>query len=167
MQPVFGRPVAGLVNVAKETFKKYTRLGFGAGDIFFELPIVPLSKDVPESASDLSATHLAFKTIKRLKTDGALKKAHCFVRVSIASVGMPRSIGVCRAFAARAMECGLDTGIVNVAHRYGFSPAAPAILSLIDAYENPDGKEENHKGLIEKADKFFSANKKTKKTKKA
>ncbi|MCK4999248.1 MAG: hypothetical protein KAS23_06930, partial [Anaerohalosphaera sp.] len=154
--------VAGLVNTAKEALKKYTRLGFTANDIFFELPIVPLSKDVPESPSDPSATHLAFETIKRIKADGGLKKTHCFVRVSIASVGMPRSIGVCRAFAARAMECGIDAGVVNVAHRYGFSPAAPAILSLIDAYAKADGKEGNHKELVEKADKFFSANKKAK-----
>ena len=152
--------VTGLVDAAKKAFKKYTGLGFGADDIFFELPIVPLSKDIPESPTDTSATHLAFETIKRIKADRSLKKTHCFLRISIASVGMPRSIGVCRAFAARAMEIGMDAGVVNIAHRYGFSPAAAGLLSLIDAYANADGKEENHKDLVEKANKLFNANKK-------
>ena len=155
--------VDGLVSDANTKHSRFTAIGFKPDEIFFELSIVPLSKDVPESPSEVSSTHLAFETIKRIKAGSSLKKSHCFVRVSIASVGMPRSIGVCRAFAARAMELGMDAGVVNVAHRYGFSPAAPVILDLVDAYANADGSEENHKALVEKADKFFAANKKAKK----
>jgi hypothetical protein len=33
-----------------------------------------------------------------------------------------RRIGIARAYVAKAMEYGLDAGIVNVAHRFGEKP---------------------------------------------
>ena len=53
-----------------------------------------------------------------------------------------RRIGVCRAYVAKAMEYGLDAGIVNVAHHYGRVPADPDLVALVDAFAKMDGSAE-------------------------
>ena len=53
-----------------------------------------------------------------------------------------RKIGICRAYVAKAMEYGLDSGIVNPAHHFGESDANPELLGLVSAYANMDGSTE-------------------------
>ena len=84
------------------------------------------------------------------------------VRVSICCIAMPRSIGVCRAYVAKAMEYGLDAGVVNVAHRYGFSDAAPALLDFVDAFAKIDGSAENHATAAKLSEKLLAPTKKAK-----
>jgi hypothetical protein len=43
---------------------------------------------------------------------------------------------------AKAIEYGLDAGIVNVAHHYGQVEPAPDLLELVDAYAKMDGSAE-------------------------
>ena len=53
-----------------------------------------------------------------------------------------RKIGICRAYVAKAMECGLDAGIVNTGHRYGEKEVDAELLKLIEAYAALDGSME-------------------------
>ena len=63
-----------------------------------------------------------------------MKGLHCSLGVSNSVRDLPgRRIGVCRAYLAKAMEYGLDAGIINVAHRYGTVEPDAGLLELVDA----------------------------------
>ncbi len=53
-----------------------------------------------------------------------------------------RKIGVCRAYVTKAMEYGLDSGIVNPSHHLDQGQADPGLLELVSAYANMDGSAE-------------------------
>jgi hypothetical protein len=57
---------------------------------------------------------------------------------------------------AKAMEYGLDAGIVNTAHRYGLTPPDPELLELVDAYIKLDGMTK----AMELMSKFCAENRK-------
>ena len=99
---------AQLLKDAKDIFATATAAGFTPADIFFNLPVTPLSKDMPEDSPAPSKTYTVLETIKKIKSDPTLKKSHCMLTVSLAAAGMPRRIGVCRAFAAEAVQYGCD-----------------------------------------------------------
>jgi hypothetical protein len=100
-------------------------------------------KDLPESPGVASQTHKAFRIIKSIKSDSATKKCHCLLNTNMAMFGIPaRSVGVCRAYVARAMEYGLDAAFVDVTRHYGESPADAKLLELVDAYVEMDGSAE-------------------------
>ncbi|MHC4123166.1 MAG: hypothetical protein ACYSSI_06290 [Planctomycetota bacterium] len=85
----------------------------------------------------------AFETIKKIKNDPKMKGVHCSLGISNSVRDLPgRKIGVCRAYVAKAMEYGLDAGIVNSAHQYGKTPADPELVELVDAYAKLDGSPE-------------------------
>ena len=80
-------------------------------------------------------TYRAFETIKNIKTDPQMKDCHFSLGVSNCCRDLPgRKIGICRAYVAKAMEYGLDAGIVNTSHHYGMKDSDPELLELIDAY---------------------------------
>jgi cobalamin-dependent methionine synthase I len=88
-------------------------------------------------------TYRAFETIKRIKSDPQMKDCHCSLGVSNCCRDLPgRKIGICRAYVAKAMECGLDAGIVNTSHRYGEKEVDAELLKLIEAYAALDGSME-------------------------
>ena len=60
-----------------------------------------------------------------------------------------RRIGICRAYVQKAMEYGLDAGIVNAAHRYGTKPADPKLVELVAAYAAMDGDMEKTNAAID------------------
>lgn len=126
---------------AKQFFSKaVSQYSFEPGQIFLDPTVVPLVSDVPESEGKASQTYKAFRIIQRIKHDSAMKKNHCLLRISHAMHGIPsRSVGVARAYVARAMEYGMDAAFVDVTRHYGQSPADPALLKLIDAYVQVDG----------------------------
>ena len=65
-------------------------------------------------------TYRTFETIRRIKADPAMKGVHLSLGITNAVRDLPgRRTGVCRAYLAKAMEYGLDAGIVNVMHDYG------------------------------------------------
>ena len=66
------------------------------------------------------------------------------MRPSTVGRKLPHTIGVCRAYIARAIEYGLDAAFVNVAHRYGLVEPDPELFKLIDAYANRDGSVERN-----------------------
>jgi hypothetical protein len=61
---------------------------------------------------------------------------------------------------AKAVEYGLDAGIVNTAHRYGLTPPDPDLLELVDAYAKMDGSSEKMMKAMELMGKFCSENRK-------
>ncbi|MBN2139346.1 MAG: dihydropteroate synthase [Sedimentisphaerales bacterium] len=117
--------------------------GFKAGEIFFDSTVFPLAIDMPMQPGAAGYTYRAFETIKKIKNDPAMAGVHCSLGVSNCARDLPaRKVGICRAYVAKAMEYGLDAGIVNTAHHFGESPAAPELLELVDAYAKMDGSAE-------------------------
>jgi cobalamin-dependent methionine synthase I len=135
-----------MYSVAKQIFKEATgKYGFKPQEIFFDPTIFPLAIDMPMEPGQQSYTYKTFQTIKKIRNDPEMKGVHFTGGISNCVRDLPgRKIGVCRAFVAKAMEYGLDGGIVNVAHHYGDSETAPApdLLKLVEAYANMDGSPE-------------------------
>jgi 5-methyltetrahydrofolate corrinoid/iron sulfur protein methyltransferase len=133
-----------LYSVAKEIFSEATgKYGFKPQEIFFDPTIFPLAIDMPMEPGQQSYTYKAFETIKKIKNDPEMKGVHFTGGISNCVRDLPgRKIGVCRAYVAKAMEYGLDAGIVNVAHHYGLVEPAPDLLELVDAYAKMDGSAE-------------------------
>ena len=133
-----------LYSLAKQIFGAAVgKYGFEPGDIFFDSTVFPLAIDMPMEPNVPGYTYRAFETIKKIKSDPKLKGVHCSLGISNCVRDLPgRRIGVCRAYVAKAMEYGLDAGIVNVAHHYGRVEPAPDLLELVDAYAKMDGSAE-------------------------
>ena len=90
-----------------------------------------------------------------------MKGVHCSLGVSNSVRDLPgRRIGVCRAYVAKAMEYGLDAGIVNVAHHYGMVEPDPGLLEMVDAYAKMDGTAEKMNKAMELMGKFCRENRK-------
>ncbi|MGD8500839.1 MAG: methylenetetrahydrofolate reductase C-terminal domain-containing protein, partial [Phycisphaerales bacterium] len=133
-----------LYSLARQIYEKAVgEYGFEPGEIFFDTTVFPLAIDMPMEPNVPGYTYRAFETIKMIKSDPKMKGVHCSLGVSNCARDLPkRKIGVCRAYVAKAMEYGLDAGIVNVAHHYGLSEADPGLLELVDAYAKMDGSAE-------------------------
>ncbi len=135
--------VEELFGYARELYTKAIQHGFRAEEIFFDSTVFPIAIDMPMEPGVPGYTYRAFETIKKIKTDPQMKNCHFSLGVSNSCRDLPgRRIGICRAYVAKAMEYGLDAGIVNVAHRYGEKPVDPELLALIDAYAKLDGSME-------------------------
>jgi len=167
---LLGDPAGGCPGVdeacdlAKRLFDKAIKQGFGPGQIFFDAAAVPLVKDEPTLAGGRGRTHSAFETIRRLKTDPAMKRSHYLLRIDTAAAELPgRAIGVCRAYATSAMEHGMDAGFVNPALHYGDEPADPGLLELVNAFVRMDGSPEQTRIAKEMMAKFCAENQKTRK----
>ena len=120
--------------------KAVNQHGFTAQEIFFDTTVFPLAIDMPMQPGVPGYTYRAFETIKRIKTDPSMNQVHCSLGISNCCRDLPgRKIGVCRAYVAKAMEYGLDAGIVNVSHHYGVKPADPELLTMVDAFARMDG----------------------------
>jgi hypothetical protein len=150
-----------LFGYAKELFDKAMQYGFKAEEIFFDSTVFPIAIDMPMEPGVPGYTYRAFETIKRIKSDPQMKKCHTSLGVSNCCRDLPgRRIGICRAYVAKAMEYGLDAGIVNVAHRYGEKPVDEGLYKLIDAYANMDGSMERLNDAMTLMGQFCAACKK-------
>ena len=135
--------VEELFGYAKALFGKATTYGFKPEEIFFDSTVFPIAIDMPMEPGVPGYTYRAFETIKKIKNDPQMKGCHFSLGVSNCCRDLPgRRIGICRAYVAKAMEYGLDAGIVNVAHRYGEKPVDEELLKLVDAYAHLDGSME-------------------------
>jgi hypothetical protein len=151
-----------LYDMAKQIFEKAVgHYGFETGDIFFDSTVFPLAIDMPMEPDVPGYTFRAFETIKKINSDPKMKGVHCSLGVSNSVRDLPgRKIGVCRAYVAKAMEYGLDAGIVNVAHRYGTVEPDPELLELVDAFAKMDGSTEVMNKAMELMGKFCRENRK-------
>ena len=156
--------VDDLYNMARKIFDEATqKYGFKPDDLFFDSTVFPLAIDMPMTPGAAGYTYRAFQAIKRIMTDPPMKGVHTSLGVSNCARDLPgRRIGICRAYVAKAQECGLDAGIVNVAHEYGMKPAAPELLELVDAYAQQDGDATNSQRAMELMGEFCRANRKVK-----
>jgi cobalamin-dependent methionine synthase I len=130
-----------LFALAKELFDKAVdKHGFKPEEIFFDSTVFPLAIDMPMQPGVPGYTYRAFETIKKIKSDSRMKNVHFSFGVSNCCRDLPgRKIGICRAYVQKAMEYGLDAGIVNVAHHFGEKPADEELVKLVDAYAKMDG----------------------------
>ena len=154
--------VEELYSLAEQIFEKAVgEYGFKPGEIFFDSTVFPLAIDMPMEPNVPGYTYRAFETIRKIKSDPGMKGVHCSLGVSNSVRDLPgRRIGICRAYLAKAMEYGLDAGIVNVAHRYGRVEPAPELLELVDAYAKMDGSAERMNKSMELMGKFCRENRK-------
>ncbi len=134
-----------LYTLAKQIFDEaVNKYGFKPEEIFFDTTVFPLAIDMPMEPGVPGYTYRTFETIKKIKSDPAMKDVHFSLGVSNCFRDLPaRKIGVCRAYVAKAMEYGLDGAIVNTAHKYGQVEADPQLLKMVDAFAKMDGSAEN------------------------
>ena len=137
------------------------KYGFEPNQIYFDSTVFPLAIDMPMEPGVPGYTYRTFETIKKIKGDPKMKEAHCVLGVSNCARDLPgRKIGVCRAYVAKAMDCGLDAVIANVEHHYGSVEPAPELLELVDAYAKMDGSMERLSKAMELMGKFCQENRK-------
>ena len=151
-----------LYSLAKQIFDAAVdKYGFRTEEIFFDSTVFPLAIDMPMESGVPGYTYRAFETIKKIKSDAKMKGVHCSLGISNCVQDLPgRKIGVCRAYAAKAMEYGLDAGIVNVAHHYGLIEPDKKLLELVDAYAKMDGSAERLNKAMALMGKFCQDNRK-------
>lgn len=151
-----------LYGLARHIFERAVgRYGFRPEQIFFDSTVFPLAIDMPMEPGVPGYTYRTFETIKKIRSDPQMKGVHCSLGVSNSVRDLPaRKIGVCRAYVAKAMEYGLDAGIVNTAHQYGSVEAPPELLALVDAYARLDGSMERLTKAMELMGQFCRDNRK-------
>jgi 5,10-methylenetetrahydrofolate reductase len=152
-----------LYGLAKQIFERATgHYGFRPEQIFFDSTVFPLAIDMPMEPGVPGYTYRTFETIRRIKSDPRMKGVHCSLGISNCVRDLPaRKVGVCRAYMAKAMEYGLDAGIVNTAHQYGSVAPAPELLALVDAYAKLDGSLEKTGQAMDLMARFCRENRKT------
>jgi 5-methyltetrahydrofolate corrinoid/iron sulfur protein methyltransferase len=147
--------VGDLVGLAKEIFTKAIAHGFQPSEIYFDSTVFPLAIDMPMMPDVPGYTYRAFETIKAIKNDPEMKGVHFSMGVSNCCRDLPgRKIGIARAYVEKAMEYGLDAGIVNAAHKFGSKPADPKLVELVEAYAAMDGDMDKTSDAIERMGEF-------------
>jgi 5,10-methylenetetrahydrofolate reductase len=151
-----------LCGLAKRLFEQAVgEYGFRPEQIFFDSTVFPLAIDMPMEPGVPGYTYRTFETIRKIKGDPAMRGVHCSLGISNSVRDLPaRRIGVCRAYVAKAMEYGLDAGIVNTAHQYGSVEPDPALLDLVTAYAQMDGSTEKMSRAMELMGQFCRENRK-------
>lgn len=151
-----------LFSLAKRLFNTAVgQYGFKPAEIFLDSTVFPLAIDMPMEPGVPGYTYRAFETIKRIKSDPAFKGVHCSLGISNSVRDLPgRRIGVCRAYVAKAIEYGLDAGIVNVAHHYGQVEPDPELVEMVDAFAKMDGSTEAMNKAMALMGKFCRENRK-------
>ncbi|MFC1652267.1 methylenetetrahydrofolate reductase C-terminal domain-containing protein [Planctomycetota bacterium] len=154
--------VEELFGLAQEIFHKaVNQYGFKPQEIFLDSTVFPLAIDMPMQPDVPGYTYRAFETIKRIKSDPAMKDVHCSLGISNCCRDLPgRKIGICRAYVAKAMEAGLDAGIVNVNHHYGSKPVDPGLMEMVEAFAAMDGSSDKTNRAITLIGQFCSDNRK-------
>jgi 5,10-methylenetetrahydrofolate reductase len=165
-EPSTGCPgVDEACDIAKQLFDKaVNQYGFDPEQIFFDVGAVPLVKDEPTLAGGRGRTYSAFEAIRKLRTNTHTQRSHGLLRIDTAAGELPgRAIGVCRAYAAKAIEYGLDAAFVNPALHYGEEPADPGLLELVNAYVKMNGSPEQTRIAKELMAKFCAETQKPRK----
>ena len=137
------------------------KYGFKAEEIFFDSTVFPLAIDMPMEPGVPGYTYRAFETIRQIKSDPVMNRCHFSLGISNCCRDLPaRRVGICRAYVARAMQSGLDAGIVNIAHHYGQVDPDPELLKLVNAFADLDGSVEKLTDAMTLMRKFCAANRK-------
>jgi len=152
-----------LYGLAKRIFERAVgHYGFRPEQIYFDSTVFPLAIDMPMEPGVPGYTYRTFETIKKIRSDPAMKSVHCSLGVSNSVRDLPaRKIGVCRAYVAKAMEYGLDAGIVNTSHQYGSVEPLPELMELVAAFAQMDGSTEKMTKAMDLMGQFCRKNRKS------
>jgi cobalamin-dependent methionine synthase I len=133
--------IEDLYSLARQIFDKATgKYGFKADEIFFDSTVYPLAIDMPMTPGEPSYTYKTFETIKKIKNDSEMAGVHFTGGISNCARDLPgRKIGISRAYVSKAMEYGLDSGIVNPSVHLDQGTPDRGLLELVSAYANMDG----------------------------
>jgi cobalamin-dependent methionine synthase I len=145
-----------LYSLAKQIFDEAVgKYGFKPEEIFFDSTIFPLAIDMPMQPGQPSYTHKTFEAIKKIKSDPDMNGVHFMGGITNCARDLPgRKIGVMRAFVHKAMEYGMDAGIVSVKHHLSEGDAAPELLELVGAFAKMDGSAERMNEAMALMSKF-------------
>jgi len=151
-----------LCALAGQIFDKAVgEFGFKPSEIFFDSTVFPLAIDMPMEPGVPGYTYRTFETIKKIKSDPKFKGVHFSLGVSNSVRDLPgRRVGVCRAYVAKAMEYGLDAGIVNAAHKYGTVDPDPGLVELVTAFAQLDGSLDKTTQAMQLMGQFCQQNRK-------
>lgn len=136
------------------------RHGFDPQEVLFDLDVWPLAKDLSADGNAPGRTHRLFRAIAEMKRDRQLRGVRLLMRPNKAGDGLPRKIGVCRAYVAKAAEYGIDGVFADAAQQYGIVEPDEEILTLVDAIVKMDGSAEAKQKAAALVDRFVQLNKK-------
>jgi len=150
-------------HLAKQIFDAAVgKFGFKPEEIFFDSTVFPLAIDMPMEPGQPSYTYKTFETIKKIKNDPAMAGVHFTGGISNCARDLPaRKVGIMRAFVHKAMEYGLDAGIVNVKNHLAEGEPDPQLLELVDAYAQMDGSPEKMSEAMTLMARFCQKSRKT------
>jgi len=139
-------------DVVIEAVGKY---GFKPEEVFFDSTIFPLAIDMPMQPGEPSYTYKTFETIKKIKGEPGMRGVHFIGGITNCARDLPgRKIGVMRAYVHKAMQYGMDAGIVNVKHHLSEGEADAELLQLVDAFAKMDGSAERMNEAMALMSKF-------------
>ncbi|MHC4666711.1 MAG: dihydropteroate synthase [Planctomycetota bacterium] len=152
-----------LYALAKQMFNEAVgKYGFKPEEIFFDSTIFPLAIDMPMQPGEPGYTYKTLETIRKIKGDHEMKGVHFTGGISNCARDLPaRKTGIMRAFVHKAMEYGMDSGIVNVKHHLSQGQPDPELLKLVDAYAEMDGSPEKMTEAMMLMGKFCQESRKT------
>jgi 5,10-methylenetetrahydrofolate reductase len=151
-----------LFAVALQIYDNARKNGFKPDDIFFDPTVFPLAIDMPMQPGVPGYTYRTFELIKKIRNNPKLRGVHISLGISNAVRDFPaRKIGVLRAYVKKAMDNGLDAGIINTSHHYGSVEPDAQLMRLIDAYAGIDGSTDKLSFAMDLMAKFCQENRKT------
>jgi len=155
--------------LAKQVVSKATaNYGFVPAEIVIELSVVPIAEDKDAEPNAAGFTCRTFETIRRIRRDRRFKGVHVALQVDNSGRNFPaRKIGLCRAYAAKAMEYGMDAVIADIGLNYGMSEPDEELLELVDAFAKLDGSSQSRDKARKLMDDFCSRNRNPEKNKSA
>jgi len=101
------------------------KAGFAADEVFFDPAVGPLATDM------VGYTRRTFQGIRLIREDPHLEGVHICLGLSNCSDGLPRRLGLNRAYLRVAMDWGVDAAIMNTARVTGKDLVDPWLLKLI------------------------------------
>ena len=155
--------VDDLYSLARQIFDEAVgKYSFKPEEIFFDSTIFPLAIDMPMQPGEPGYTYKTFETIRKIKSDRDMKGVHFTGGISNCARDLPaRKTGIMRAFVHKAMEYGMDSGIVNIKHHLRKGEPDAELLKLVDAYARMDGSADKMTEAMILMGKFCQESRKT------
>ena len=110
---------------ARFIFDRAREAGFAPDEIFYDPAVGPLATDM------VGYTKRTFGGIRLIREDPHMAGVHICLGLSNCSDGLPRRLGLNRAYLRVAMEYGVDAAILNAARVTGKDLVDPWLLKLI------------------------------------
>ncbi|MBN1437008.1 MAG: methylenetetrahydrofolate reductase C-terminal domain-containing protein [Sedimentisphaerales bacterium] len=159
----WAKNAADLRSEAEEVLAATQSQDMSQAKVFLEVPVTPLMEDTVGENGQASKTHDTFEAVRRLKHDRRTKGMHLMVGVVDSAMKAPgRSIGIGRAYVAKAQEYGVDSIKADTTLDYGLTAPAEDLVALVDALAKQDGGPAAKQRATELVTAFCNANQKAK-----